>query len=151
MSKRLRVMIWLGLFAVGVQGCATVPSEESSGSPASQTLSLATITVKDLEGIWEYEEASSVYSLTLDHEGKGYYDWKDGRFSTTSFLQGVWTGTWHQGENDREGGFELQLQPDLQTATGEWWYTRIEEDRSPLQPGGNFLLRRLSPGLNGEE
>ena len=151
MGKRLRVMIWLGLFVVGVGGCATVPSEESSSLPTSQATSLATITVKDLAGIWEYEEASAVYSLILDHEGKGAYDWKDGRFSTTSFLRGVWKGRWHQRENDREGEFELQLDPDLQTATGEWWYTRIEDDRSPLQPGGNFLLRRLSPSLNGQE
>ena len=71
MSKRLTVMIWLGLFAVGVGGCATVPSEESSGLPASQATPLSDITVKDLAGIWEYEEASAVYSLTLDHEGKG--------------------------------------------------------------------------------
>ena len=151
MGRRLGVFIWLGLFAVGVGGCVTAPPGEVSGLPTSEAPSLATITVKDLAGMWEYEEASSVYSLALDHEGKGSYEWKDGRFFTTSFSNGVWKGTWHQGENDREGGFELQLQPDLQTAIGEWWYTRIEEDQSPLQPGGDFLLRRLSPSLNGQE
>ena len=151
MDTRVKVCIWLGFFVIGVGGCTTAPSGKISGPSTSGMPSLTTLTVKDLAGIWEYEEASTVYPLTLDQEGKGTYEWKDGRFFTTSFSKGVWKGTWHQGENDREGGFELRLQPDLQTAIGEWWYTRIEEDRSPLQPGGNFSLRRLSPSLNGQE
>ncbi|MDX1412136.1 MAG: hypothetical protein R3351_08255, partial [Nitrospirales bacterium] len=87
------------------------------------------------------------YPLTLDQQGKGTYEWQEGRFETTSLSNGIWKGTWHQEGNDREGGFELQLHPDLQSATGNWWYTRIGKDQDPLEPGGSFSLRRVKAGL----
>ena len=144
-------MFMFTLISVGTWGCASVPLEESSGVPPPENTLLPTIQVKDLAGQWQYEEASAVYPLVFDQEGKGTYEWKKGRFMTTSLSQGVWKGTWSQEENDREGGFELRLQPDLQSARGQWWYTRIGEDRTPLQPGGTFMLRRVGPGLNGQE
>lgn len=140
----LMVMLLLGL---GVWGCATVPSKKSASLPPSPEPALADVQIKELAGGWEYEEGSVTYQITLDQEGKGTYEWKDGRFQTTSLSKGVWKGTWHQTENDREGQFELQLQPDLQSATGSWWYTRIGEDLAPLEPGGNFSLQRVQPGF----
>ena len=104
---------------------------------------ISKVQIQDLAGEWEYEEASVAYRLTLDRNGNGNYEWKQGRFATTSLKNGLWIGTWHQRDNDREGGFELQLAQDLRSARGRWWYTRIEQDHDPLNPGGTFRLTRL--------
>jgi hypothetical protein len=38
-----------------------------------------------LAGEWEYVDGASV-RLTLDEQGNGHYDWKDGRFETHSLI-----------------------------------------------------------------
>ncbi len=129
---------------VGVWGCTT--TSPTSGDVLRQKGGerFSTSQLKDLAGVWEYKEASAVYPLTFDQYGNGIYDWKQGRFTTKSLDNGLWKGTWHQQENDREGGFEMHLDPDLRSATGSWWYTRIEQDSDPLDPGGTFTLKKTS-------
>lgn len=104
----------------------------------------------DLSGVWEYQEANLIYTLMLDAAGNGTYDWQDGEFETTSVSPKKWVGIWRQPGNDREGEFEARLSPDLESATGRWWYTRIEEDHKPAQPGGTFsLMKRSTVSANG--
>ncbi len=98
-------------------------------------------------GAWIYEERGMRFSLELDEQGNGAYEWKDGFFLTTSVTQRRWRGTWHQPGNDREGGFEVQLVDDRESAKGHWWYTRIGDDRSPQRPGGTFTLSRNPTGV----
>ena len=148
MQVRLKVISVV--FGLGLWGCATVPIENSVGLPPAPDTILSDVQLQELAGGWDYEEGSVVYQLTFDKEGKGTYEWEGGQFITTSLTNGKWKGTWDQDGNDREGEFELQLQPDLQTATGRWWYTRIGEDQDPLEPGGNFTLRRGAPGLKDQ-
>jgi hypothetical protein len=97
-----------------------------------------------LAGEWDYEDGA-VVTLTLDEQGNGTYPWKDGRFVTHSLTDHTWQGMWIQTENDREGGFTVQFSPDFSDGDGQWWYTRIEEDRAPAQKGGAFHLTRKSP------
>ena len=95
-------------------------------------------------GVWLYEDRIATGEATLDENGNGSYPWKDGYFVTSGWDDGLWTGTWHQPGNDREGGFELQLSADLTFAAGRWWYTRIGDNHSPDKPGGKFTLTRIS-------
>ena len=141
----------LAIFSLGAWGCGTVPPDKPRGVPSTQESTLSKVQINELAGSWAYEEGSASYQVNLDQEGKGEYDWKKGRFRTTSLSNGVWKGTWHQEENDREGGFELQLQSDLQLASGRWWYTRIGKDQEPLEPGGDFTLRRIHSDPGGKE
>jgi hypothetical protein len=94
-----------------------------------------------LAGEWEYEDGA-VVKLTLDEQGHGTYAWKDGRFETTSLTGHVWQGLWLQKENDREGGFVVELSPDYSEGEGRWWYTRIGSNRAPTEKGGTFHLSR---------
>ena len=119
-------------------------SEKGKKSGLHASSKVAEIQLQDLAGAWEFVTGDIVYPLLLNHKGNGTYEWKDGQFETTNISNGVWSGIWHQLENDREGGFELHLADDVQTAQGEWWYTRIEKDHDPLEPGGTFSLRRLT-------
>lgn len=96
-----------------------------------------------LAGEWEYEEGA-VVTLTLDEQGNGTYGWKDGRFETESLTDHTWQGRWIQRENDREGGFTVQLSPDYSNGEGRWWYTRIEGDLAPTQKGGTFSVTKKS-------
>jgi hypothetical protein len=96
-----------------------------------------------LAGEWDYEE-EAVVTLTLDEQGNGSYAWKGGRFETHSLSDHIWQGRWIQQENDREGGFTVQLSPDFSDGEGQWWYTRIEDDLAPTQKGGTFHLTRKS-------
>ena len=144
---RFILMFMLVVCSFAVSGCPTVPTKKPVSLPPAPEKPLSEITIQELAGEWKYEEGHVVYPLTLDGEGKGTYEWKEGRFETTSLSNGVWQGTWHQEGNDREGGFELQLHPDLQSASGSWWYTRIGTDQDPLEPGGSFSLRRVKAGL----
>jgi hypothetical protein len=96
-----------------------------------------------LAGEWEYEEGA-VVTLTLDEQGNGTYGWKDGRFETESLTDHTWQGKWIQRENNREGGFTVQLSPDYSNGEGRWWYTRIEDDVAPTQKGGTFYVTKKS-------
>jgi len=98
-----------------------------------------------LAGDWDYEEGA-VVTLSLDEQGNGAYPWKGGRFETHSLSDHTWQGRWVQTENDREGGFTVQLSPDYSDGEGRWWYTRIADDLAPTQKGGTFRLTKKSPG-----
>ena len=94
-----------------------------------------------LAGVWEYED-SGVVTLTLNEQGHGRYMWKEGRFETTALSGRTWQGRWFQTENDREGGFVVELSPDFSEGEGRWWYTRIGSDHAPTNKGGMFHLSR---------
>lgn len=122
------------------------PAEASSdaASPA------ATLTQEfDLSGQWEVLEVeeNKTYQATLDRHGNGPYTWQGGEFTTTSFKDRQWRGTWKQTGNDREGAFEIVLSEDGTQAKGIWWYTRVgtNKDIPPRQHGGSYVWKRLSP------
>ncbi len=95
-----------------------------------------------LAGEWVYIDGSgAAVRLTLDEQGNGHYDWKDGRFETRTLIDHTWNGRWFQKENDREGGFMVEFSPDFSEGEGEWWYSRIGTDTAPPQPGGTFHLK----------
>lgn len=90
---------------------------------------------------WEYVDGA-VVRLTLDEQGNGHYEWKDGRFETQTLVDHTWHGMWFQKENDRDGGFTVEFSPDFSEGEGRWWYSRIGTDRAPTQKGGTFHLSR---------
>ena len=79
----------------------------------------------DLTGEWEIQEEDKAYQTTLDAKGNGPYTWQEGRIQTEKVVDRIWSGTWHQKGNDREGGFEVPLSEDGKTAEGSWWYLRV--------------------------
>lgn len=95
-----------------------------------------------LAGEWEYIDGSgAAVRLTLDEQGNGHYDWKDGRFETRTLIDHTWDGLWFQEENDREGGFTVEFSPDFSEGEGQWWYSRIGTDTVPPLKGGTFHLK----------
>jgi len=100
-----------------------------------------------LAGEWEYVDGAAV-RLTLDEHGNGHYDWKDGRFETHSLIDHTWQGLWFQKENDREGGFTVELSPDFSEGEGRWWVSRIGADHAATQKGGTFHLSKKTALLN---
>lgn len=96
-----------------------------------------------LAGEWEYEDGA-ILTLRLDEQGNGTYAWKDGRFETQVLDGHRWQGLWVQRENDREGGFTVELSPDYTEGEGRWWYTRIGANQAPTEKGGTFHLTRKS-------
>ena len=129
----------------------TACSHQRSSFPLTST-SLAGSVTRDagdrrvLAGEWDYEELAAVL-LTLDETGNGTYRWKKGYFRTVAFDGIHWEGTWLQEENDREGNFIVELNPDLSEGAGRWWYTRIGDDRAPAAKGGTFRLSRRTSSL----
>jgi hypothetical protein len=99
-----------------------------------------------LAGRWRYLEQGSSYLLNLDGQGNGNYAWKDGLIVSVCLDQQTWRGRWLQAENDREGGFEVQLNRELTAGEGRWWYSRIGEQAKPNQTAGNFHVERMSSG-----
>lgn len=103
----------------------------------------------DLSGEWEVTEVedNKKYVATLNAQGTGPYTWQEGRFSTTSFNDRRWQGTWKQTGNDREGAFEIVLSEDGTQAKGIWWYVRVgtRDNIPPRQHGGSYLWKRLTP------
>lgn len=100
-----------------------------------------------LAGEWEYVDGAAV-RLILDEQGNGYYDWKDGRFETRSLIGHTWQGMWFQKENDREGGFTVELSPDFSEGEGRWWVSRIGADQTAAHKGGTFHLSRKIALMN---
>lgn len=94
-----------------------------------------------LAGEWEYEDGA-ILTLRLDEQGNGTYAWKDGRFETQALDGHLWQGMWVQRENDREGGFTVELSQDFAEGEGRWWYTRIGSNQAPTEKGGTFHLTR---------
>jgi hypothetical protein len=100
-----------------------------------------------LAGEWEYVDGA-VVRLTLDEQGNGRYEWKDGRFETQTLVDRTWHGVWSQNENDRDGGFTVEFSPDFSAGEGRWWYSRIGTDHAPTQKGGTFHLTRKDSRAN---
>jgi len=100
-----------------------------------------------LAGEWEYADGAVVL-LTLDEQGNGHYDWKDGRFETQALIGHTWNGMWFQKENDRDGGFTVEFSPDFSEGDGRWWYSRIGTDYAPTQKGGTFHLSKRTAFMN---
>jgi len=92
-----------------------------------------------LAGEWEYVDGA-VARLTLDEQGNGHYDWKDGRFETHTLIGHTWYGMWLQKANDRDDGFTVEFSPDFSEGEGRWWYSRIGADYASTQKGGTFHL-----------
>jgi hypothetical protein len=86
--------------------------------------------------------------VTLDGEGNGRYNWKDGRFETHTFFGHTWQGKWIQKENNRDGGFRVEFSPDFSEGEGRWWYRRIGTDHAPTLKGGTFHLRKKAARTN---
>ena len=135
-------MIVLGLLMLASCG-KMAPPESQEIHTRSITLSLPQ-QIEDLAGAWKYKDAAGEGIIMLNTEGKGAYEWEGGWFETLSLEKRTWTGVWAQEGNDREGGFTLTFSDDASVAHGEWWYTRIEKDNDPLQPGGTFKMSRSS-------
>ena len=101
----------------------------------------------NLTGKWEIQEEDRAYQATLDAKGNGPYSWQEGRIQTEKVENRLWSGTWHQKGNDREGGFEVLLSKDGKTANGTWWYLRVGTHTNipPRLEGGTYTMKRLSP------
>ncbi len=131
--------------AAAQSGCGSAPVILEPGSPGPVAESAARQgSAQVLAGEWVYRDDIVASAMTLDEKGNGEYAWKEGSFVTTSLSDGLWRGTWHQRENDREGGFELRLSEDYSEGQGRWWYTRIGADTSPNESGGTFQLNRAT-------
>ena len=122
----------LSAFLLLSAAACTTPSGHERGVPPLIMPSGAQEDRRVLAGEWDYEEGA-VVTLTLDEQGNGMYPWKGGRFETHSLSDHTWHGKWIQQDNDREGGFTVQLSPDFSRGEGRWWYTRIEDDPAPTQ------------------
>lgn len=134
------------LLTAMVTGCAKDTGRHMESSPGAVMPPVTAGTpYPSLAGIWEYEESGQTISITLNEYGRGTYDWKDGQFITTTFVNGVWKGFWYQRENDRDGEFEITLLRDSAEGHGRWWYTRIGSDTTPTRPGGVFQIARQAP------
>jgi hypothetical protein len=104
-----------------------------------------------LVGEWEYIDGAvdgAVGRLTLDQQGNGHYNWKDGRFETHTLIGHTWRGIWFQKANDRDGGFTVEFSPDFSKGEGCWWYSRIGEDHAPMQKGGTFRLSKKTSSIS---
>jgi hypothetical protein len=100
-----------------------------------------------LAGEWDYIDSSgAVVPLKLDAQGNGHYEWKDGHFKTRKLVDHTWSGIWVQKENDREGEFRVEFSPDFSEGEGQWWYSRIGDDKAPSLKGGTFHLRSTNSG-----
>lgn len=144
MSAR-RIHITAFILITGLlSACAATPIHRPVPMPdASATMSLDAGDRGILAGEWEYEDGA-VLTLRLDEQGNGTYAWKDGRFETQVLNDHLWQGQWVQRENDREGGFTVELSPDYTEGEGRWWYTRIGANQAPTEKGGTFHLTRKS-------
>jgi len=116
-------------------GCAAWPTAKRLPPPEAGA-------IFNPAGTWFYQERGHVLALELDSHGNGHYEWQNGSFRTEQIAGLHWTGTWHQRGNDREGGFEIELDAGHRNGKGRWWYTRIGADTKPARPGGKFTIRR---------
>lgn len=135
----------IGLLAVTIlfSACAELPLQR----PTPQAIPSEPGDRQVLAGEWDYEDGA-VVTLKLDEQGNGPYPWKEGRFETRRLNGRIWEGMWFQKENDREGGFSVELSPDFSEGDGRWWYTRIESNHASTEKGGTFHLTRKSPHAN---
>lgn len=124
-------------------------SAQSSLPVRPQPIAASVSSAPNLSGEWEILEVEDDkrYKAMLDKAGNGPYTQHGGRFTTTSFADRLWQGTWQQPGNDREGGFELLLSEDGTQAKGVWWYTRVGTHKNipPREHGGSYQWKRLTP------
>ncbi len=124
-------------------------SAQSSQPVRPLMIAASVSSAPDLSGDWEVLEVEDDkrYKATLDKAGNGPYTQHGGRFTTTTFTDRLWQGTWQQPGNDREGGFELLLSEDGTQAKGVWWYTRVGTHKNipPREHGGSYQWKRLTP------
>jgi len=80
--------LW-GLLAAGLllAACTNVAIPR----PAPQPIPLQPSDRQILAGEWEYVDGA-VFLLTLDKQGNGHYEWKDGRFETQALIVHTWQG-----------------------------------------------------------
>ena len=136
----------LGITAMTFMGCG----EKQLGEPIPDTWAKPNqscplgIDKSVLAGRWRYVEQGSSFVLNLDEQASGNYAWKEGRFVSLCLDRQTLRGYWQQAENDREGGYEVRLNPDFTAGEGRWWYSRIGDQTKPKQPGGTFKLERAS-------
>ena len=149
MQKSIVKMVLIVINVVGTLGCAGFSPQTPQGDENSLKPSHPPRQLQDLAGLWEYADQSGSNTITLNEEGNGHYEWEGGWFETHELKEGVWKGIWVQTGNDREGGFELKWLADSPVAQGRWWYTRIGQDHSPLEPGGTFTMQQISSFLTG--
>lgn len=102
-------------------------------------------TALDLSGDWLIEEEDKSYTASLDGQGNGTYTHQGGTFRTLKFEDRLLLGTWHQPENDREGGFEVLFSENGNEARGVWWYTRVGSRKNipPRLHGGTYVWTRV--------
>jgi hypothetical protein len=125
--------------------CAKPPVHRAVSMDSSSPPSMASQTGDRhvLAGEWEYIDVTgAAVLLTLDEQGSGHYDWKDGRFETLTLIDHTWNGMWFQEENDQDGGFTVEFSPDFSEGEGQWWHSRIGTDYAPTQKGGTFHLSK---------
>jgi SnoaL-like domain len=123
-----------------LQTVALIPGN-SSAAPSTQEKTKPLT----LAGVWKIQEEDKTYQATLDEHGNGSYTHEQGTFTTTELDGRLWSGTWAQKGNNREGEFEVLLSEDFMTAEGVWWYTRVEEHNNipPRMHGGSYLFSRI--------
>ena len=144
MKTRIVQLILVVVGMVSIVGCAEFSHRITQEQRNLQKNSVMPKNITELSGLWEYGDHTGSYSIMLNAEGKGPYEWEEGRFETISLKEGLWRGIWIQEGNDREGEFELTFSENADVAEGKWWYTRIGKDHDPLQPGGTFKMSRPS-------
>ncbi len=95
-----------------------------------------------LGGEWEYVDGA-VVRLTLDEQGNGSYEWKDGRFETQTLIGHTCHGMWFQKENDRDGGFTVEFSPDFSEGRDASGTAASEPTMLPRKRAERFIsLRR---------
>ena len=129
-------------------GAMPVDDRTTPSSPRTVASSTNQPGALDLSGEWDILEVEDDkrYRATLDKAGNGPYTQHGGRFVTTKFANRLWQGTWHQPDNDREGGFELLLSEDGTQAKGVWWYSRVGTQKNipPREHGGTYQWKRVT-------
>ena len=144
--SHLTLAFALVLFGIGYLLLVnTVSAQRTSSDNLTSPTTL--LNPEDLSGLWEIQEEDKTYQATLDSKGNGPYTHEQGLFTTTELDGRLWSGTWQQKGNDREGEFEVLLSEDYRTAEGVWWYTRVEEHKNipPRIHGGSYFFKRLGP------
>jgi hypothetical protein len=128
-----------GLLTAGLLLAAC--TEVAPPPPALQLVPSRPSDRRVLAGEWEYVDGA-VVRLTLDEQGNGRYEWKDGRFETQTLVDHTWHGMWFQKENDRDGGFTVEFSPDFSEGEGRWGTTVSESTMRRLKRAGPSI----SPG-----
>ena len=138
-------LILLGFGSFFLETTARAQPTQSETLTSQTTPAHAPSNPEDLSGLWEIQEEDRTYQAILDSKGNGPYTHEQGSFTTTELDGQLWSGTWQQKGNDREGEFEVLLSEDYRTAEGDWWYTRVEEHKNipPRIYGGSYFFKRL--------